>query len=143
MLYLYHEDKLIGTIGFNRFEPYTEEIPQEIFYQTVWSTLRLGSFYQWESYTFVKCWETGEVGIADITYLDPNDLKAGAKAETVQLETIGILAYDTEIKAFVGIAFQPDVVSREQAEAIAQSLQMELLNKNEEGSDIKAFEIMK
>lgn len=136
-LYLYHEDKLMGTIGFNRFELDTEEISKDIFkmifYQAMWSTLRLGPFYQWEHYTSVKSWGSGEVGIADITYLDPNDLKAGAKAEAAQLETIGILAYDTENKAFVRIAFQPDVVSREQAEAIAQSLQMELLNKNEEG----------
>mgnify|MGYP006922499042 CR=1 FL=1 len=35
---------------------------------------------------------------------------------------------NTEIKAFVGIAFQPDIISREQAETIAQTLQMELLN---------------
>ncbi len=147
VLYLYHEDKLMGTIGFNKFEPDTEEMPKEmfkmIFYQAMWSTLSLGSFYQWEHYTSVKSWGTGEVGIADITYLDPNDLKAGAKAEAAQLETIGILAYDTEIKAFVGIAFQPDIISREQAETIAQTLQMELLNKNEEGGDMKAFEIMK
>lgn len=43
-VYIYEGDRLIGYIGFNIFEPYTEEIPQELYYQTVWPSLRLSKY---------------------------------------------------------------------------------------------------
>ena len=45
-------------------------------------------------------------------------------ADVPQQETIGILSYDKELKVFIGMAFMPGTVSREQAEAVAQSISL-------------------
>lgn len=125
-LILCEQDQPIGYIGFNLFEPYDGEIPQEQYYQTVYSALRLPSTFHWDPYTAIKSTDTAETGIADIWYLDENEIDnhPGAMPDVPQFETIGILSYDKELEVYIGIAFLPGAVDRAQAEAIAQSIEL-------------------
>lgn len=125
-LILCKQDQPIGYIGFNLFEPYDGEIPQEQYYQTVYSALRLPSTFHWDPYTAIKSTDTSETGIADIWYLDGNEIDnhPGAMPDVPQFETIGILSYDKELEVYIGIAFLPGVVDRAQAEAVAQSIEL-------------------
>jgi hypothetical protein len=123
-LYIYEANQLIGYIGFNIFEPFTEEIPKEQYYKTVWPTLRLSSMFMWEPFTSIKATETGEVGIADISYKDPTKIGTPniSMAEIQNLETIGILAYDKKLKVYIGMAFIPDIITRDKVISIAKSI---------------------
>lgn len=125
-LILCEQDQPIGYIGFNLFEPYDGEIPQEQYYQTVYSALRLPSTFHWDPYTAIKSTDTAETGIADIWYLDENEIDnhPGAMPDVPQFETVGILSYDKELEVYIGIAFLPGAVDRAQAEAIAQSIEL-------------------
>lgn len=129
-VYIYEGDRLIGYIGFNIFEPYTEEIPQELYYQTVWPSLRLSSLSVWEQFTSIKTTDKGETGIAEIHYKDPSEVDNPdlSMAEIPELESIGILSYDRDLKVYVGIAFMPDTVTKEQAEAIARSIKLDSID---------------
>lgn len=129
-LYLYNGDEPVGYIGFNIFEPYQDEIPQEDYYKTVWATLRLSSVSVWDPFTSVKADGTMESGTVNISYLDPDEIKnhSGAMADVPMIETNGILAYDKNIQAFVGIAFLPDTVDEATAAAIAQSIEFTVNN---------------
>ena len=110
----------------DRFDPYEDPIPEEQYYQTVYPGLRLSSVFHWDPYEAVKTTDTAETGIADIWYLEPGEIDKhpGAMADVPQQETIGILSYDKELKVFIGMAFMPGTVSREQAEAVAQSISL-------------------
>ena len=126
MLSIYEKDTLIGYIGFNIFDPYEDSIPEEQYYQTVYPGLRLSSVFHWDPYEAVKTTDTAETGIVDIWYLEPGEIDKhpGAMADVPQQETIGILSYDKELKVFIGMAFMPGTVSREQAETVAQSISL-------------------
>jgi hypothetical protein len=123
-VYIYEGDKIIGYIAFNVFEPYTGEIPAEEYYKTVYPNLRLSSFYHWDPYTAVKTTDMAETGIAEIEYIDPNVTEnyTGAMSDAPRLRTIGILSYNKELGVYIGIAFMPDTIDREQAEEIAQTV---------------------
>lgn len=125
-VFIYEGEKLIGYIAFNAFEPYDGEIPQKEYYKTVYPTLRLSSFYHWDPYAAVKTTDTGETGIAEIEYIDPNEIEnyTGAIPEATRFSTTGILSYDKELGVYIGIAFMPDAVSRELAEEIAQTVKL-------------------
>lgn len=128
LLYIYDNDRLAGYIGFNRFEPYTEEIEPELYYQTVWPSLRLSSFFSWEPFASVTRTETSETGIADIWYLDPEEIEKypGAVPNIPTIETNGILSYNKELSVYIGIAFMPDSVDREQLENLAESIKISI-----------------
>lgn len=123
---IYDGDTLIGYAGCNTFTPYEDEIPQEQYYKTVYPTLRLSSMFGWDPYTAVQATENGETGIAQIWYLDPQEIDRhpGAMPEVPVLETLGILSYDRERAVFIGIAFLPNTVDQMQAEQIAQSVRI-------------------
>lgn len=125
-LYIYENGRLLGGIGFDVFEPYTQEIPEKIYYQTVWPDLRLSSQFCWEPYTQQKEWGTGEAGIAKIHYKDPAHIREypGMQPDAPELESMGILAYDKTLKVRIGIAFVPGAVDQAQLEAIAQSVRL-------------------
>lgn len=127
-LYIYDAEKLIGYIGFNRFEPYTDEIAQEQYYQTVYPNLRLSSMFAWDPYTAVKTTDISETGVADIWYLDAKEINnhPGAMPDVPSFETIGILSYDKELKVYIGIAFMPETVDKAQAESIAKTVSLSL-----------------
>lgn len=128
-VFIYDEDKLIGYVGFDIFEPYTEEIEPENYYKTVYPTLRLPSVAIWDPYIAVKTTDVAETAIVDIWYLDPNEIEnyLGAMADVPQLETTGILSYDKELKVYIGIAFMPDTIDKEQAETIAKTINLLLV----------------
>ena len=71
-LFICSGDGPIGYIGFNVFEPFDGDIPQEEYYKAVYPGLRLSSFFHWDPYTAVKTTDTAETGVAEIWYLDPN-----------------------------------------------------------------------
>lgn len=52
----------------------------------------------------------------------PEKIGSTSAAELPQLEILGILAYDKELQAYIGMAFLPNTVSRPQAQAIARSI---------------------
>lgn len=128
-LYIYEKDKPVGYLGFNRFEPYTEEIQPEEYYKTVYPGLRLSSSFHWDPYTVVKRTAVAETGVVNIGFLDPSkiDRYPGAMADVPQIETVGILSYNKELKVFVGIAFMPGTVDYTQAETIAHSISLTAL----------------
>jgi len=120
MRYIYNGENPIGYIGFDIFEPYTEEIPPEQYYQTVYPKLRLPAFSKWDPYTAVKSTENGESAVVEIHYVDPLALMSGEGGE--ELVSNGILCFDKSLGVYVGIAFVPDTADAETLNAIAQSL---------------------
>lgn len=125
-VYIYNNDKLLGYIGFNVFEPYTDEIEPENYYKTVWPALRISSFFNWEPFTSVIKSDTAETGIADIWYLNPNkiDNHPSEMANVQILESLGILSYNKQLGVFIGIAFMPDSITREEAQHLAESVKI-------------------
>ncbi|WP_303900364.1 hypothetical protein [Anaerotruncus colihominis] len=122
-------DEPIGYIGFNVFEPLGGDIPQEEYYKAVYPGLRLSSFFHWDPYTAVATTDTAETGVAEIWYLDPNEIDKhpGAAPDVPQLETYGVLSYDKQLRVYIGIAFLPGALDRAQAEAIAESVSLSAL----------------
>ena len=123
-MYVFDGEKCIGYIGFNVFEPYTEEIEQSQYYQTVWTGLRTSRLFIWDPFVSVKTTENGESGVVNIMYLDPEKLSQNpsAMAEVPEINTNGILAYDKQLKVYVGMAFIPDAVDDATAKKVAESL---------------------
>lgn len=117
-------DGPIGYIGFNVFEPFDGDIPQAEYYKAVYPGLRLSSFFHWDPYTAVKTTDTAETGVAEIWYLDPNEIDKhpGAMPDVPHLETYGVLSYDKQLRVYIGIAFAPGVLDRAQAQTIAESV---------------------
>lgn len=117
-------DEPIGYIGFNVFDPFDGDIPQAEYYKAVYPGLRLSSFFHWDPYTAVKTTDTAETGVAEIWYLDPNEIDKhpGAMPDVPHLETYGVLSYDKRLRVYIGIAFAPGVLDRAQAQAIAESV---------------------
>ncbi len=123
-MHLYHDDVFMGQIGFNGFEPYEGEIPAGDYYKTVYSVLRLGSMYTWDAYTPVNATETFEAAVATVSYLDETEIEKhpGAMPDVPVTEVPGVLAYDKNLKVYMGIQFAADVVTQQQAEQIASSV---------------------
>lgn len=122
-------EKIIAGIGYNVFEPYVaaegeEPMTQENYYKTVYPDLRLGSMVNWNPYVAVKTADNSETGIADVWFLDPDEIDnhPGAMSDVPVIETKGILAYDKEIGAYIGLMFQPESVTDEQIRTIADSV---------------------
>lgn len=124
------EGQRVATIGFNGYTPYEgeEELPPQEVYKTVYYELRLGRMEVWDPYTPVRTDESGESGIAGVSYLDEEYMREhpdAAMASVPVLETKGILCYQKELAAYVGIRFLPDCgVSEQQLQTIAASLQL-------------------
>lgn len=125
-VFIYDDDKLVGYIGFDLFEPYTEEIEQENYYKTVYPKLRLPSIGFWDPYTAVKTTNISETGVVDIWYLDLSEIDnhPGAMPDVPSYETNGILSYNKELGVYIGVALMPDMVVQTQVEKIAQSISM-------------------
>ncbi|WMJ85218.1 M56 family metallopeptidase [Oscillospiraceae bacterium LTW-04] len=123
-MHLYHDDLFVGQIGFNGFEPYEGEVPAEDYYKTVYSVLRLGSMYTWDAYTPVNTTETFEAAVATVSYLNETEVEKhpGAMPDVPVTEVPGVLAYDKNLKVYMGIQFIRDVVTQQQAEQIASSV---------------------
>ena len=112
--YIYSEDKLMGYIGYSSFKPYEDlenPIPDEEYYKTVFPELRLSNMYIWDPFTSVIRNKTEETGIVDIEYIDEQKINdfPGAMANVPRYNTKGILAYNKDLKIYVGIALMPEV----------------------------------
>lgn len=123
-MHLYHEGVFVGQLGFNGFEPYEGEIPAEDYYKTVYPALRLGSMYTWDAYTPVNITETLEAAVATVSYLDETEVEKhpGAMPDVPVTEVPSVLAYDKNLKVYMGIQFAGDAVTQQQAEQIASSI---------------------
>ena len=107
-LYIYDsENNPVGYIGFNIFTPAEGEVSDGEYHKTVWPSLRLGSAAVWDPFTPVLTGFTSQIGIVDIDYIDYTQADGKTMAEIPHITTNGILAYDTGLQAYVGIAFMP------------------------------------
>ena len=123
---VYKGEEPAAYVGFNQFEPYQEEIPQEDYYKTVYPELRLSSMFVWDPYTTAAVWENGEAGVAEIWYKNPQEAeKNKSMAEIPEIETVGVLAYNKELGVFVGIAFVPGTMELEQSKEIAKTISIQ------------------
>ncbi len=131
-LYIYNDNKLLGYIGFNTFEPYTDEIEPENYYKTVYTQLRMSSFFHWDPYKAVVRNDISETGIADIYYIDESeiDMHPGAMPDVPSYETKGILSYNKDLKVYIGIAFMPNTLTDEQITNLAKTVSIKEIDPN-------------
>ena len=127
---IYDGEVKVGTIGFNRYEPYegTDEVAAEDWYKTVYYELRLGRLEIWDPYTPVRTYENGESGIASVTYMDPEFMAENPDvgwAAVPTIDTTGILCYNEALTAYVGLKFEADYpVDEETIGIIAESIEL-------------------
>ena len=106
---------LIGAIGYSNYEPYEGDKDSV---QVVYSALRLGSVYRFDTdsrYEVVKTNKRGTTALTTVIFQD------GANSEPVN--NLGVLAYDNEKECFVAIELEASSVSEEQALEIAKSIE--------------------
>jgi len=124
-LYIYDsENNPVGYIGFNIFTPAEGEVSDSDYHKTVWPPLRLGSTAVWDPFTPVLTGFTSQIGIVDIEYIDYTQAEGKSMAEIPHITTNGILAYDTDLQAYVGIAFMPGVMTRERLIELAMTVRL-------------------
>ena len=119
------DEKQIGTVGFNIYEE-QEGVPQEQYYQLVYSQIRLGSLYAWQvdPYEPICQTENGETTLATVRYKDPDQMQQGkSAAEVPDIENQGILSYDREKKVYVGMHFEEEI-PQQTLEEIAKSIKI-------------------
>ena len=85
--------------------------------QIVYSTLRLGSVYRFDTDSRYEVVETNKRGTTALTTVIFQD---GANSEPVN--NLGVLAYDNEKECFVAIELEASSVSESQALEIAKSI---------------------
>jgi len=121
---IFNGDRYIGLIGFDVFPASEGEIPEEDYYKSVYSSLRLSSMHYLDSYTPVNKTENGETAVATFAYMDEGEIEnhPGARPDVPWISVPLILSYDKVMRVFVGIQFAEDVVTDEQVAAIANSL---------------------
>ncbi len=120
-------DAPVGYMFYNGFAPYEDEIRQEDYHKTVWSSLRLSSFFIWDPFTAVRRDETGEAGVVEIHYKDRDEIKnhPGAMPSVPELDSLGIMVYSIPKRVYAALAFAPDTITQQQAEEIARNIIIE------------------
>ena len=106
---------LIGAIGYSNYEPYEGDKDSV---QVVYSALRLGSVYRFDTdsrYEVVKTNKYGTTALTTVVYQD------GASVEPVN--NWGILSYNNEKECFVAVELESNFVLEEQALEIAKSIE--------------------
>ena len=106
---------LVGAIGYSDYEPYEGDKDSV---QIVYSTLRLGSVYRFDTdsrYEVVKTNKYGTTALTTVVYQD------GASVEPVN--NWGILSYNNEKECFVAVELESNFVSEEQVLEIAKSIE--------------------
>ena len=106
---------LIGAIGYSNYEPYEGDKDSV---QVVYSALRLGSVYMFDTdsrYDVVKTNKYGTTALTTVVYQD------GANAEPVN--NWGILSYNHEKECFVAVELESNSVSESQVLEIAKSIE--------------------
>ena len=106
---------LIGAIGYSNYEPYEGDKDSV---QVVYSALRLGSVYRFDTdsrYDVVKTNKYGTTALTTVVYQD------GANAESAN--NWGILSYNNEKECFVAVELESNSVSESQVLEIAKSIE--------------------
>lgn len=122
-LLLVKDGQQMATIGFNIYED-AEGVPAEQYYQVVYAGIRLGSIYFWnlDPYQPLTSWENGETALATVCYQNQEELAEGTSAAGAEsIEVPGIVSYDKERKAYIGIQFA-EGTEQALAEQIAESI---------------------
>ena len=105
---------LVGAVGYSTYEPYEGDRDSV---QIVYSALRLGSVYRFDTdnkYDVIQTTERGTTALTTVIFQD------GANSEPVN--NLGVLAYDNEKECFVAIELEASSVSESQALEIAKSI---------------------
>ncbi len=120
------EGESVGYVAYNTFEaPTGGNVPaDEEYYKAVWPGLRLSSFRVWDPFTAVRTDEYGQRGTVTIEYIAPEDAASSAVAGSEQLSADGVLAYDKEKLVYVGFAFLPDTINRDELTRLRQSVEI-------------------
>ena len=106
---------LVGAIGYSNYEPYEGDKDSV---QVVYSALRLGSVYRFDTdsrYEVVKTNKYGTTALTTVIYQD------GASIEPVN--NWGILSYNNEKECFVAVELESNFMLEEQALEIAKSIE--------------------
>ncbi len=121
------DGELIGCIGVCGFTPYTGEIAPEKYWETVFPSLRLSSFFSWNNFYPIAETQNGEYGLADIDYLDYTKLEVypGRNPSAPNLKGHGVWAYDKEKEFFVCMAFIDGTVHQFTLQNIARFIAFE------------------
>ena len=106
---------LVGAIGYSDYEPYEGDKDSV---QVVYSALRLGSVYRFDTDSRYEVVETNKYGTTALTTVVYQD---GANVEPVN--NWGILSYNNEKECFVAVELESNFVSEEQALEIAKSIE--------------------
>ena len=106
---------LIGAIGYSNYEPYEGDKDSV---QVVYSALRLGSVYRFDTDSRYEVVETNKHGTTALTMVVYQD---GANVEPVN--NWGILSYNNEKECFVAVELESNFVLEEQALEIAKSIE--------------------
>ena len=112
----------IGTIGYNTFEPYEGEIDPELYYQTVYSGIRLGAHYFWGDFSIMSQTDGGETHRATVYYQKDTGENA---ASWPTFEADGICSYDKELAIYTAFEFKDGAVDDEVLSHIAESIRIE------------------
>ena len=116
-----------GSVGFGIYT-HMPDVPNDQYYQLVFSELRLGSLFSWgHAYTPIVTTDTMESATAFLLInqmmQNPNAQNSAALAETTEYPVI--MAYDRERLVYIGIQFLPDCITNEELRQIAQSISFE------------------
>lgn len=122
---LYKDGVYAGYVGFHIYEE-TESVPEEQYYQMVYSQIRLGSvcFWDMEPYSPLNKTETGETALAVVNYKELEQMKDPNKsaAQIPYVEIPAIVSYNKEKKMYIGVQFAQGMIDDEQIEEIADSI---------------------
>lgn len=127
---LYNADgTLVGAIGYSLYDDLTG-VPEEAIPQAVFSGLRLGAEYRFDtedSYKVVKetFAEDGKTVVSSVATADVfvTQMSDGVSAAAAPVKTNrGILAYCTDNQVFLAMELDSGLVTAEQQAAIAESL---------------------
>lgn len=126
-LNIYDESgKMVGTIAFNTFTPYEEEIDRAEYYKTVYSAIRLSSAVIWDDYTPLAASPdmSFEAAVCTVTAKTAYDEYAlgGQLANAAETTYKGILAYDKNLSVYVAVQLDDDAADDITARKIAQSI---------------------
>ncbi len=124
-VYLYKDDVLMATCGYNTFEAIDEtEMPPEDYYKAVYSGIRLGSLYHWDDYQTIATSEQMETALANVYYVERTDGMTSA-AGSPSTVVPGILSYNKQLQVYVAVQFSSDtVVTDAEREMIAKSIRI-------------------
>ena len=106
---------LVGAVGYSTYEPYAGDRDSV---QIVYSALRLGSVYRFDTDSRYEVVETNKHGTTALTMVVYQD---GANVEPVN--NWGILSYNNEKECFVAVELESNFVLEEQALEIAKSIE--------------------